>query len=290
MIQKERFDEEEVEKLNLTKIKVRDVYEQSEYLPERMAKLIPRAWESLQKVIEDVEDYGGNIRLSDAFRDNRSQMKAHLDYKMGRKEQYSPPPGLSMHEAGRAIDIDWRYESLGLKQTKIAEILREHGWNSIVSHFGDPTKVDVKEEHHWEYREGLEEIYDEYGYKDMAEYAIKQVDNFPDEEMMEESYSEAVKDAQKLLEDIGIDPGPVDGVFGPKTERAILEFQKKNQFENPDGQVDIDLIMRLLKTKNSNKPKDDKRHVVRQKIQSIVNDLDRLKQNLKETKSEILKI
>lgn len=290
MIQKEIFDDDEVNKLELTEIKVEDIYEGTDYLPSHMARLIPKAWESLQKVIEDVEEYGGNIRLSDAFRDNRDQMKAHLDYRMGRKEQYSPPPGLSMHEAGRAIDIDWRYESLKLKQTKVAEILRDHGWNSIVSHFGDPTKVDVEEEHHWEFRDGLENIYEEHGYNNMAEYAIKQVDNFPDEELMEDSYKRAVRDAQKLLEDVGIDPGPIDGKFGPKTERAVREFQRKHQHGQHDGQVDIELIMNLIKHKNSASPSDDKRQSVQEKVGRLVQNLDRLKNNLKEVKSEILKI
>jgi hypothetical protein len=288
---KEIFPDADINKKDLVQIKVEDIYEGTDYLPDRMAKLIPEAWESLQKVISDVEEYGGNFRLSGAFRTNRQQMKAHLDYKMGKKNQYSPPPGTSMHEAGRAIDIDWRYESLGLKQTKVAEILRDHGWNSIVDSFGDPTKYDIKEEHHWEFRDGLNDIYKKHGYNGMVEWAIKQVGNYPNKQFMEKSFAFAVKDAQQLLDDIGIDPGPIDGVYGPKTERAVREFQKKYKCKEVNGKVDLELIINLIKAKkNSSSSNDDVRSMALESIDKIIGDLDRVKQDLKDLKGRALNI
>jgi len=38
---------------------------------------------------------------------------------------------------------------------------------------------------------------------------------------------QAVKDLQAALKALGLDPGPVDGVFGRKTEDAVKEFQKR---------------------------------------------------------------
>ncbi|HHV78205.1 MAG TPA: hypothetical protein GXX40_01085 [Firmicutes bacterium] len=35
-----------------------------------------------------------------------------------------------------------------------------------------------------------------------------------------------VAELQMLLKSRGFDPGPVDGIFGPRTEKAVLEFQK----------------------------------------------------------------
>ena len=35
-----------------------------------------------------------------------------------------------------------------------------------------------------------------------------------------------VKELQKLLLSLGFNPGPLDGIFGPKTEKALKEFQK----------------------------------------------------------------
>jgi peptidoglycan hydrolase-like protein with peptidoglycan-binding domain len=39
------------------------------------------------------------------------------------------------------------------------------------------------------------------------------------------SSGEAVKLAQQLLTDYGYDPGSVDSAFGPKTEKAVKQFQ-----------------------------------------------------------------
>jgi peptidoglycan hydrolase-like protein with peptidoglycan-binding domain len=39
------------------------------------------------------------------------------------------------------------------------------------------------------------------------------------------STGQPVKDFQQGLKDLGYDPGPVDGVFGTKTENAVKQFQ-----------------------------------------------------------------
>jgi peptidoglycan hydrolase-like protein with peptidoglycan-binding domain len=38
--------------------------------------------------------------------------------------------------------------------------------------------------------------------------------------------SEAVKNVQKALQDKGLDPGPIDGIMGPKTQAALRNYQK----------------------------------------------------------------
>jgi peptidoglycan hydrolase-like protein with peptidoglycan-binding domain len=40
-------------------------------------------------------------------------------------------------------------------------------------------------------------------------------------------YRENVKAAQKALKTKGVDPGPIDGIMGPKTTSALKDFQKK---------------------------------------------------------------
>jgi len=42
-----------------------------------------------------------------------------------------------------------------------------------------------------------------------------------------------IEELQKSLEDAGFDPGPIDGIFGPKTAAAVKAFQ-----ESEDLQVD----------------------------------------------------
>lgn len=288
----ELFSDNEIDRLELVNIQVDDTYENTKYLPNRLAKLIAPAWESLQKVIKDIHEAGGDFKLTDAYRSNEEQMKAHLDYKLGKKSAYSPPPGNSMHEAGRAIDIAWSYDHLGIKQDKAGDILRKHGWTPIVDSFGDLKKRDVSEEWHWEYRGGLEDIYNKHGYKGMVEYAIKQIDNYPTDKSYN-SDNRIVKDVQNLLNDVGIDPGPIDGVYGSKTERAIWEFQKKYTDENPDGRIDYELVVQLisLKNKNDDAPKnDDVRHDVIREIDGLISDLKISSSELSELKEKVMSI
>lgn len=40
-----------------------------------------------------------------------------------------------------------------------------------------------------------------------------------------------VEDLQRRLMATGIDPGPVDGLFGPKTEEAVRRFQQQNDLQ-----------------------------------------------------------
>ena len=48
---------------------------------------------------------------------------------------------------------------------------------------------------------------------------------------------EVVTRVQNALKRLGLDPGKIDGVFGPATERAIMEFQTTHGLV-ADGVVD----------------------------------------------------
>lgn len=39
---------------------------------------------------------------------------------------------------------------------------------------------------------------------------------------------EDVRELQNKLASLGYDVGPIDGIFGPRTERAVIQFQKNN--------------------------------------------------------------
>lgn len=56
-----------------------------------------------------------------------------------------------------------------------------------------------------------------------------------------------VKGIQKRLMNLGINPGPIDGVLGPKTARAIRDFQlaESDAGLSPTGQADEQTIKRL---------------------------------------------
>ena len=50
---------------------------------------------------------------------------------------------------------------------------------------------------------------------------------------------------QLTLKDSGFDPGPIDGILGPKTREAIKRFQIKNKLE-PTGEIDEQTINQLF--------------------------------------------
>jgi curli biogenesis system outer membrane secretion channel CsgG len=51
--------------------------------------------------------------------------------------------------------------------------------------------------------------------------------------------SQQIRDAQAMLKQIGLDPGPVDGMSGNKTRSAIAEFQRsKMNLKKPSGRLD----------------------------------------------------
>lgn len=49
---------------------------------------------------------------------------------------------------------------------------------------------------------------------------------------------------QALLSDLGYDPGPRDGLLGPKTRRAIIDYQRDNSLD-PNGRPTKDLLFFL---------------------------------------------
>lgn len=48
--------------------------------------------------------------------------------------------------------------------------------------------------------------------------------------------SRSVREAQQALKDKGYDPGPIDGIEGPKTDAAVRQYQEKENI-NADGRL-----------------------------------------------------
>lgn len=47
--------------------------------------------------------------------------------------------------------------------------------------------------------------------------------------------SRAVKNLQRMLAYLGYDPGPIDGIYGPMTKNAVLDFQRDHSDLTNDG-------------------------------------------------------
>jgi peptidoglycan hydrolase-like protein with peptidoglycan-binding domain len=54
-----------------------------------------------------------------------------------------------------------------------------------------------------------------------------------------------VREVQEQLKTAGFDPGPIDGVMGPQTQKALKEFQKSKGLEET-GRVDQETRQALL--------------------------------------------
>lgn len=55
---------------------------------------------------------------------------------------------------------------------------------------------------------------------------------------------DAIKETQKVLKACGFDSGPIDGKMGPKTKRAIIEFQTAKGL-TPNGEINSETLAEL---------------------------------------------
>ena len=53
-----------------------------------------------------------------------------------------------------------------------------------------------------------------------------------------------VREAQRTLRDLGYQPGPLDGVVGPRTKRALVRYQMVERIE-VTGELDSETMVRL---------------------------------------------
>lgn len=191
-------------------------------LPRRMALCTPDTAAGLRNIVQDLRSLGYELRVSDLFRSHEMQKRAHEDYLRRRKNVYSPPPGSSMHEAGRAVDVD--LSSVGVPLAKFWEIARAHGFYPVVER-PDPA---LKEAWHFDCRGSHHAVYEHSKksrgvgqagpYPQMARSAILAIgvplESLPDRD---------VAFLQSALIRLGFDPGPIDGRLGPRTRAALRE-------------------------------------------------------------------
>jgi len=190
-------------------------------LPRRMALCTPDFRRAIQNIENDVRVAGAKLRLSDLFRSYDMQYKAHMDYKTGRKRSYSPPPGSSFHEAGRAMDVD-----LGALRPLGGNFL-EVFWG-IASRYGVLPIISEPNSHkseawHFECRGEFQNVRRLEGYKMAVRAAILDVGI----DIREVKDDEAAWVQGQVLA-YGIDIGTIDGIVGRKTKAAITQIKLAN--------------------------------------------------------------
>ncbi|MCB1824921.1 MAG: D-alanyl-D-alanine carboxypeptidase family protein [Candidatus Competibacteraceae bacterium] len=212
-------------KTPLNKVEIISIYKvhgERVLLPERMAKSTPDTQTALKAISIDLKDAGGKLVLSDLFRSYDMQLQAHLDWKTGKKRAYSPPPGGSLHEAGRAFDLSLK--DMKIKLSDFWDIAKAHGMVPIIS---TPDKRK-SEAWHFECRGSHQVVYDYYKdghganmkpYKAMAASSILSIGVIVDKY---DSNQEAAY-LQSCLVRLGLKLGNIDGLIGRKTKQAVAD-------------------------------------------------------------------
>jgi hypothetical protein len=192
------------------------------FLPQRMAQCTPDTHNALISIKNDVEKAGGQLYLSDLFRSYDMQLQAHLDYTSGKKKAFSPAPGGSMHEAGRAFDLD--LAELKMPLAKFWKIAGTYGVFPIIK---KPDSA-LKEAWHFDCRGSHGKVYDYYTagkgtniapYQAMAASAILSIGVSHD--LFKGREREAA--IQSLLIRLGYEIGNIDGQVGMKTNKALSQ-------------------------------------------------------------------
>jgi hypothetical protein len=148
------------------------------------------------------------------------QWQAHQDYVSRKKKAFSPAPGGSMHEGGRAIDID--LASIGVPLSRFWEIARAHGFLPII----DKPESSRSEAWHFDFRGSHQAVYDYVRggkagaamppYTQMAASAIAAIGV-----TLDAVHDQDVAFLQAALIRLGLDPGRIDGVMGDRTRGAL---------------------------------------------------------------------
>jgi hypothetical protein len=191
----------------LVKPVITSIYEaagQRILMPERMAKVTPDMKRALYGIRDELQAQGGKLELS------------HLDYTSGKKKAFSPPPGSSMHESGRAFDVDLARVKVSL--AGFWEIAKRWG---VVPIIAEPNPR-ASECWHFECRGSHQLVYDYYkagkgtNFTPAAALAVSAIlgsgvphDRFKGKE--DAAY------LQSGLIRLGHEIGNIDGDVGPKT-------------------------------------------------------------------------
>jgi hypothetical protein len=195
--------------------------------------LTPDAVTALLDLHTAVEEAGGDLRITDAYRDADVQAAARKKYEnwlgagkpprkiKGKanpkfdaetmKDAYVARPGRSFHNAGRAIDIHVVMLKLGKKKDlyldKLWPIAKGLGWRPIIK---EPDE-GAKESWHFDFMGEWAPVYDRLGYSQAALCACLDIGAFNVTVLARE------KAIQAHLHRAGYDVGDIDGIIGRRT-------------------------------------------------------------------------
>jgi hypothetical protein len=206
----------------LVPIAIDSIYNNGAPLPKRMALCTPDMFAAIFATKTDLKAVNNDLVLSDLFRSYDMQLQAHLDFVTGKKRAFSPPPGGSMHEAGRAFDLDLdKIKRLTLP--KFWPLAKGHGLSPIIN----APNPRLSEAWHFDCRGSHDLVHQYYTagngdnfrspYTAMAASAIVSVGQKVD------ALGDDVRPAyiQSGLIRLGQNIGDLDGSIGPKSRQAL---------------------------------------------------------------------
>lgn len=192
-------------------------------LPERMAKCTPDTYSAIFSIAADVAKKGGKLILSDLFRSYDMQAQSHQDFVAGRKKAFSPAPGGSFHEAGRAFDMD--LSAIKIPLADFWKIAAKYGVNPIIA---KPTS-GVSESWHFDRRGSHQIVYQYYADKkgtNFAPYTAAAASGILSIGVHVDKFGTNQNEAaiQSGLIRLGKVIGNIDGQLGKNSQKALTEL------------------------------------------------------------------
>lgn len=140
-------------------------------LPARMALATPDTMEAVYKARDAIAATGGKLLITDMYRSYDVQRQAYLEYvasvKAGHPIAKRSPPGSSLHNSGRAIDLSLDDALKHLTLEKLWELMAPIGWVPII----EKPDTGVSEAWHFEVRGNFKPLHT-LGYAVMVRAAI----------------------------------------------------------------------------------------------------------------------
>lgn len=226
--------------------------------------LVPEAADALNQLADACANAGIDLQISSAFRDYHQQAEMYRKHRnwiaAGRpakgsarfdsrtmKAEGTGPPGVGMHQSGRAIDIS--LSALQKSGTSLADfwkIAARFGWRPFPTVKRPDPSVD--EAWHFDFYGELEPVFKAYGYADGMKAASVDVGLLGPQ--YKDAQTRGMMGLQAHLARAGFPLGSagIDGRYGETTDQAL-----KAAGIDP-GQGPVALFRRLLALPSAGKP------------------------------------
>ena len=205
-------------------------------LPTRMAQCTPDTHAAIFNIAKDLAKKGGKLVLSDLFRSYDMQAQSHADYLSKKKKAFSPAPGGSFHEAGRAFDLD--LSAIKIPLVDFWKLAAKYGVVPIVS----TPKANQSEAWHFDCRGSHQLLYQYYEQgkgNNFKPYAAASASAILSIGVKVDVFGANQTQAalQSCLIRLGKAIGNMDGQIGKKTHKALDELNIPFDAKNPEDML-----------------------------------------------------